>query len=142
MIDSVTGSDAIPVLERLVQFAGSRHRIITDNIANMDTPGYRPVDVSVGDFREHLGEAIDARRAQGGTGPLEPADTEQVEFSPTGLALHPEPLGENILFHDGGDRDLERTMQDLVENFLTFRVAVDLLKSRFALLNTAISGRV
>ncbi len=142
MIESVTGSDAIPVLERLIQFSGSRHRVITDNIANLDTPGYRPMDVSVEDFREHLGDAIDARRERGGEGPLETADTGQVEFDPTGLTLHPEPIGENILFHDGGDRDLERTMQDLVENFLTFRVAVNLLKSRFALLNTAISGRV
>ena len=143
MIDAVTGSDAIPVLERLAQFAGQRHRLIADTIANLDTPGYRPADVSIEAFREQLGDAIDARRAaRGGRGRLEPSDSEQVEFTPTGLVLHPEPIGRNVLFHDGNDRDLDRTMQGLVENFLTFRVAVDLLRSRFALLNSAISERV
>ena len=75
-------------------------------------------------------------------GGLEPADSAQVEFTPEGLRLHPEPLGANILFHDGNDRDLERTMQDLVENFLTFRVATELMRSRFDLINSAIAGRI
>jgi hypothetical protein len=51
-------------------------------------------------------------------------------------------VGENILFHDGNDRNPERIMQSLVENFITFRTAADLLKSRFNLINTAISERV
>ena len=54
MIDGVTNADALPVLERLMQFAGRRHQIIVNNIANLDTPGFRPVDVSVDDFRAEL----------------------------------------------------------------------------------------
>ncbi|MCH8005277.1 MAG: flagellar basal body rod protein FlgB [Planctomycetes bacterium] len=136
----MTNSDAVPVLERMLQFAGARHRLIVNNIANLDTPGFRPVDVSVGAFQEQIARAIDARRA--GLGRFEPADSNQVEFSPTGVRLHPVPVGANILFHDQNDRDLERSMQDLVENFLTFRLAADLLRSRFDLINTAIRERV
>ena len=69
-------------------------------------------------------------------------DTEQVEVTPRGLRLHPTPLGDNILFHDGNDRDLERTMQSLVENFMTFRLATELMHGRFALINTAIRERI
>ena len=140
MIDGVTNSDLVPVLERMLQFAGARHRLIVNNIANLDTPGFRPVDVSVSAFQEQIGRAIDARRR--GFGGFEPADSNQVEFSPTGVRLHPGPVGANILFHDQNDRDLERSMQDLVENFLTFRLAADLLRSRFDLINTAIRERV
>lgn len=140
MIEGVTNSGAVPVLERMLQFAGARHRLIVNNIANLDTPGFRPVDVSVGAFQEQIARAIDARRA--GLGRFEPADSNQVEFSPTGVRLHPVPVGANILFHDQNDRDLERSMQDLVENFLTFRLAADLLRSRFDLINTAIRERV
>ena len=144
MIDGATNADAIPVLERLLQFAGQRHRLIVNNIANFDTPGYRPVDVSVGAFRDQLAEAIDSNRAADGPsrGRLELADSKQVELTPTGVVLHPEPVGENILFHDGNDRDLERTMQDLVENFLTFRMAAELLRGRLDLINTAIQERL
>jgi flagellar basal-body rod protein FlgB len=143
VIDGVFNSDALPVLERLAQFAGGRHRLIVNNIANLDTPGYRPVDVSVSDFQNQMAEAVDQRRSgktPGGT--FTPADSTQIEFRSGSLELHPEPKGDNILFHDGNDRDLERTMQDLVENFLAFRTATELMRSRLDLINTAITERI
>ena len=144
MIDGVTNADAIPVLERMVQFAGQRHRLIVNNIANFSTPGYRAMDVSVDAFQAQLGEAVDARRKHHGAsgGALKLRDSPMVEFNSTGITLHPKPIGQNILFHDRNDRNLERTMQDLAENFMTFRLAADLLRSRMALLNTAIRERL
>ena len=144
MIDGVTNADAIPVLERMVQFAGQRHRLIVNNVANLSTPGYRPVDVSVGAFQNQLGEAIDARRARFGAagGRLDVADSRQVRFQVGRVSLHPQPAGANILFHDGNDRNVERIMQDLAENFMTFRTAAELLRSRFDLINTAIRERI
>ena len=142
MIVGVHSSGAIPVLERVIQFAGQRHRLIVHNIANLDTPGYRPVDVSVGAFQEQLAEVIDRRRADGSSGALALADSTQIEYRPTGMELHPEPIGANILFHDGNDRDLERTMQDLAENFMTFRMAAELLRGQFDTINTAIRERL
>lgn len=127
MIDGVINADAIPALEKLAQFAGARHRLIVNNIANFDTPGFRPMDLSVSDFQEQLAETIRDHRAGRTPKPIE---------------LEPKPKGDNILFHDGNDRDLDRTMQDLVENFLTFRVATELLRSRFESINTAIRERV
>ncbi|MHC4127439.1 MAG: flagellar basal body rod protein FlgB [Planctomycetota bacterium] len=127
MIDDVLNSEALPVLERLARFAGARHRLITNNIANFDTPGYRPADLSVSAFQKQLAETVDQRRSG---------------HQPAEIELEPEPKAENILFHDGNDRDLERTMQDLVENFLTFRLANELMHSRFNLINTAIRERI
>ncbi len=142
MILDVTNTGAIPVLERLVQFAGQRHRLIVNNIANFDTPGFRPADVSVEAFQENLAEAVEARRARDPDGALRPADTDEVEFLSDGVILHPQPIGDNILFHDGNDRDLERTMQDLVENFYVFRTAAELLRGRLDIINSAIAERV
>jgi flagellar basal-body rod protein FlgB len=144
MIDGVTNADALPVLERLMQFAGQRHRLIVNNIANLDTPGFRPADVSIDDFRAQLGEAIDRRRAEHGSGggDLTLRSTGDIDVTADGVKLHPRPLGENILFHDGNDRDPERIMQSLVENFMTFRAAADLMKSRYDLINTAIREQI
>ena len=144
MIDGLTNSDAIPVLERLMQFAGQRHRIITNNIANLSTPGFRPADVSVQGFQHQLGEAIDARRANraSGDGPLHVKSTSQIEISSDSMILHPEPQSANVLFHDENDRDVERIMQGLVENFTAYRTAAQFLRSRFELLNSAIRERV
>lgn len=143
MIDGVVNSDAIPVLERLVQFSGQRHRLIVNNIANLDTPFYRPVDVSPTEFQQQLGQAIDERRDAFGNagGQLRMADTDQISFTPHAVQLHPDAAGDNILFHDQNDRSVERIMQSLVENFMVFRSAADILKSRFDLINSAISER-
>ena len=130
MIDGVTNAQSVPVLERLIEFAGRRHRLIVNNIANFDTPGFRPVDLPVKEFREQLGEAVDGRRAEGRRTGLAPVE------------VAPQRLAENILFHDGGDRDLERTMQDLAENFLAFRTAAELLRSRLDVINSAIRERI
>ena len=144
MIDGVTNADAIPVLERLLQFAGARHRLLVHNIANLDTPGFRPADVSVKEFQNALGEAIDVRRENRRPlgGPLPAIDSPGVRTIGDRLVLNPEPQGANILFHDRSDRDLERIMQGLAENFMTFRLASDLLRSRFALIDTAIRERI
>ena len=144
MIDGVTNAGAIPALERLLQFAGGRHRVIVNNIANLDTPGFRPVDVSVDAFQSRLGEAVDRSRNTNGNagGELQIQSGDGIEFAPNGMVLHPTPRGDNILFHDGNDRDPEKLMQSLVENFMTFRAASDLLRNRFDLINTAIRERL
>ena len=144
MIDGVTNADALPVLERLMQFAAQRHRVIVNNVANLRTPGYRAVDVSVDEFRTRLGEAVDARRARHGAsgGRLQLSDSDEVEYTANGLTLRPTPAGDNLVFHDGSDGDVERTMQRLVENFMAFRTAAELYRSRQNLINAAIRERI
>lgn len=133
MIRGVTDGEALPVLERMVQFTARRHRLITNNIANLSTPGYRPADLSVEAFQKQLGEAIDHRRAaerDGGHQPLPPTE------------LDAETAGHNLLFHDQNDRDVDRTMQSLVENFMSFRMASQLMRNHLELINTAIRERI
>ncbi len=144
MIDGVTNSDAIPVLERLLQFAGQRHRLITNNIANLSTPEFRPTDLSVDRFQETLGAAIDERRARRGNsgGDFEAGTTKASTLGALNDAFQPRPEGENVLFHDRNDRNLESIMQDLVENYSVFRTAAELTQSRFDLINTAIRERI
>ncbi len=144
MIDGITNADAIPVLERMLQFTARRQELIAHNIANIDTPGFRPQDVSIKQFQAQLGDAVDRRRGTFGSGggPLQLASSREIEVGPHGLVLHPKAAAHNILFHDGSDRDLERMAQALVENFVMFRTAAELLRNRFELINTAIRGRI
>lgn len=144
LIDQVLNSDALPSLERTVQFAARRQELIAHNIANLSTPNFQPKDVSVGGFQKSLGEAIDRRRQRFGgmRGPLEFKGNREVEVAGQGLRLKPGQSTGNILFHDRNNRDLERTMQAMVENLTVFRAATDLMKSRLDLLNTAIRERI
>ncbi|GAB4550759.1 MAG: hypothetical protein Tsb0013_12610 [Phycisphaerales bacterium] len=144
-IDQLTNADAIPALERMMQFAARRQTLIQHNIANLSTPGFQPQDVSVDAFRAQLAGAIDQRRARfgGQRGALELGNSREVETDGRGsLRLIPSARGRNVMFHDRNNRDAERLMQDLVENAGAFRVASDLLKSRMDILRSAISERV
>lgn len=144
-IDQLTNADAMPVLERMAQFAARRQDLLAHNIANLSTPNFIPQDVSTEDFQASLKDAVDRRRdATGGVrGDLPLAPSREVSIEADGrLTLHPTSPGDNILFHDRNNRDLERLMQDLVENITAFRVAGDLLRNRIGLMQSAIAERV
>ena len=142
MIGDVTTSGALPALELSIRFAGERQRIIANNIANFETPDYQQVDVSPREFQRVLGAAVDDRRSQngGGSGALQLGRSREVETS-GGFKLTPRPGRGSVLFHDRTNRDIERSMQDLVENASAFRVATELFAQQTALLRSAVSER-
>ncbi len=144
LIDHLLNSEALPSLERTVQFAARRQELIAHNIANLSTPNFQPRDVSPADFQRSLGAAIDRRREKFGAsrGPLEFEGNREVRVEGEGLRLEPRQDSGNVLFHDRNNRDLERTMQSMVENLAVYRFATDMLRSRMELLNTAIRERL
>lgn len=142
-IDSILNSEAIPVLQRTVQFAARRHEVIAHNIANLSTPNFQTKDLPVAAFQKALGEAVDRKRQTGPEGPLEIRSTRDVRVDSAGnLAVRPTVGRHSVLAHDRNNRDLERSMQDLTENAGAYRLATDLLKSRFAQLDLAIRMRM
>ena len=152
MFERIVGGNAMPALERSMQFASARHRLILNNIANIETPGFRPMDVSVEGFQNQLREALDSRQESlaaglgdaGSTdadGGLAFPDGGQVSFGPQGAELAAEPIGESLLYHDGNDRSMERILQSLTENIISFRFAATMIRRQFASLDAAIRER-
>lgn len=146
MLDGLFNEAGIDVLERTIQFAGQRHRLILDNIANVSTPNYRPRDVDPDQFSHALAEAVQQRRTTHpglrSAKPIRPGDTAEIRYTESSMTLKPTPKGEGLLLHDGSDGDLEGLMSDLVENTLAHRSATELLRSRYAMLQTAIRERI
>lgn len=144
MIAGLFDGGAVPVLERVVQFTHSRHRVITDNIANLSTPYYKPRDLDPGQFQEALADAIERRRgeSQGAGGPLRLRDTDQLEFEPGRINTKAQPTNASVLFHDQNNRDVERIMQDLAENTLVHSAAIEMIRNEFSMIATAIRERV
>ena len=75
MIAGMFDNGAMPVLERVVQFTQARHRVLTDNIANLSTPYFKPRELSPESFQATLRDAIDQRRTRANpiAGPLNDA---------------------------------------------------------------------
>jgi flagellar basal-body rod protein FlgB len=140
MIDGFLGSSSLPALERSLQFMSARQRLLVGNLANADTPGFRPTDVDPREFQAALRDSLEAGQLTE-QGSLAFDDAAPVRFGESGVELKPEVLADNILFHDGNDRSVERLLQRVTENVYAFRATSQLLRNQFELINTAIRER-
>ena len=144
MIEDMFQGGALPVLERVAQFTEARQKVLANDIANLSTPFFKPTDLDPASFQQALSQAIDQRRssAQPQSGPLQMRDTDQLNFSTDGIQVIPGNSNQDILFHDQNNRSLIRLIQHQTENVLAQRVAVELMRSEFTTLRTAIREQV
>lgn len=110
----------IDVLRRLMDASALRHQVISQNVANVNTPGYRRLAV---EFEDELAKVL------GSPGGSPDAVIPKVVV---------EDRAERV---DGNTVDLDREMGDLNKNTLLFQAAAQVAASRFAAMRSAISGR-
>jgi flagellar basal-body rod protein FlgB len=117
---SVTGSQ-VDLLAKLLDVAGTRHRVIAQNVANANTPNYRQLDVSFEDaFARQLGHGADA----------------------AALAVAPkvvEAVGGRERM-DGNNVDIDAEMGRLNKNALLYNAYVQILANQLGMMRSAISG--
>jgi flagellar basal-body rod protein FlgB len=144
-IDELLSSGAIPSLETTFRFAGERQKLINHNVANLETPNFRPLDVSTDGFQRALSRAIERRRSETGgmSGRLDLEGSREVAADASGdLTLTPRTGSGNILFHDRTNSDEIRLMQANAENAAVYRISSEVLRSRYQQIKDAIAERV
>jgi flagellar basal-body rod protein FlgB len=122
---------AIEQLTRGLAYAGRRHEVLTRNIANADTPGYRGQDLVFDDVLAPMA-------------PTAPGDV-AASLKPIGEAERRPRLvytEQNAPRFDGNDVKVERELAVLAENQLYHHALAQTLANQFAALKQAISGRV
>lgn len=120
MLNPLFASGSAGPLEVLLAYAGARQTAIASNIANVDSAGYRALDVPEGDFRRALERSF---RGEGGF-----------------PAFHAVPSGG--LQAGANNVDLELEMAKMVRTSALHAAAASLLANQFALVREAISGHV
>lgn len=110
------------LLTKLLDVAHLRHRVLTQNLANVNTPGYHQREVSFDDaFTRALG-----KRGEAGALRIEPKIVE---------------AQGNVARQDGNTVDLDKEIGSLNKNTLLFSSAMQMLVSRIAMMRSAITGR-
>jgi flagellar basal-body rod protein FlgB len=137
MLPNLFGSTTIPALSEVLNFAQARHTVLTGNIANVNTPGYRLRDLSQTAFQEKLKEAIEQANRAGE--PLSPGLT---HTQPGDSMREVRASLENLIYHDDTNIDLEKQVAELTKNHLLHNFALTVITDQFQLLQTAISERV
>ena len=127
---------AISVLQKSLNRASLRHRVITSNIANIDTPNYKAFEVVMEDVRRQKGGfsgtlQLVRTEAQHLNGRRRASDEVKIKAS------EPPPFN---LRADGNTVDLDRTMGKLAENTIMYRTAAQLIRRKFQGLKNVIRG--
>ncbi len=123
----------ISVLENALDFHAERHKHLASNIANAETPGYRPTDISFEDALKNAGAAkglaTTANAAHRGHIPIHAAD-------PGGIS--PSYRATEQAGYDRNSVGVEAEMVRLSENTIKYTAVAKMLKGKFNLLMTAI----
>jgi flagellar basal-body rod protein FlgB len=113
-------------LSRFLDVDVARYKLISANLANIDTPGYHTRDL---DFRAELRRAEEEASADEDSG-LSYASLTPVSRPVRGLMERP----------DGNNVSLERESLLLAEAQMKFNLGIDLLKDQFHLISLAINS--
>ncbi len=133
------GGRTISALEQMASFTEARQKVIAENIANVDTPGYRHKQVDAAAFQQALSQALEGPRGEN----LAPVRSDQVEYDEAGrMVLRPstEPA-DNVMFHDGTNGQIERDMTEMSGNQALNQVSAEMLRHHYRMLETAIRGK-
>jgi len=117
------------LLVKIIKFTQARHKILTENITNIHSPGFAPEDLVVDEFSDLLNSAIDEHIANRR---LILRDTENIQFGISG-SFKVKPVVDKYatkLFEENRDEYIELQKNKLLENALNQRVAAELLRRK------------
>ena len=128
MIDPIFQSDGTYQLARkLLDAAALRQQAIASKMANIETPGYRRVDVS-SDFASQLKASCEAGGFSDSAAALEPTLTED----PDARATRP----------DGNNVEMEHELLAMNKNSVEYEYLTDVISTNIKQLKVAITGQV
>jgi len=130
-IDRLMNQTSGPLLERYLKFSEARDKLLKENLANVDVPGYRYKDLSESKFIAHLRERA-AQRASSTPGSVGFDDIDSDQENPAA----------GILFHDQNNRSMEKLMSDISKNGMQYTMAIELLKKQYSQMEMALRERV
>lgn len=125
----------LSTLEKGLDASSLRQRVISNNVANVDTPNFKRSDV---DFEAVLGSVV---AENGGDLPLKVTDPQHL----TGTISNGQKAvatDQNTIFrNDGNNVDIDREMANVAENGLYYNSVTQTITSQLGLLRMAIDGK-
>lgn len=139
MIDRLLSTEMMDLVQRSLDAAALSHKVIANNLANVDTPGFKRSDVQ---FSDKLKRAMETRR----TAPQHLAaaltDSRHLEFNEdTAVAdVKPEVVTDvtSTLRNDGNNVDIDQEVSLLAQNTVWYQTLSQITQMQFSSLRTAI----
>ncbi len=126
----------VSLLEKSLNLRSLQHRVLASNIANMDTPNYKAVELAV--EKEMKKKSDDAPGIQ--LVRTRPNHIPPRQNSANHVNLQTARPPKFSLRGDGNTVDLDRTMGKLAENTILYKTAAQIISKKFNGLKNAIKG--
>ncbi len=146
-MSSIFNGTTLPLLEKVARFTDKRQDALTANVANIDTPNYKRLDLPLEAFQKALRDAIATGQSR-----LEPG-LSSANGSPslgrTSATSLPEQLFQavearspSLNFQDNNNRSVEHEMMEMTKNNMMQSFAITLMNAQFGMLQEAIREQV
>jgi len=135
LIDLLLFSDTVPaIMKKSLDFNSSRHLLISNNISQMDTPGYKAHDV---DFKSQLRDSI------GSSSQLSLRTTHEKHYGP-GMAavksISALPYEEGHAAKSNGNNvNIDYEMAKLAQNQIDFNAVTQMMMKRGSTIKSAVT---
>jgi flagellar basal-body rod protein FlgB len=120
--------NSIKILEKILDVASFRQKLLASNIANADTPGYKAKDIS---FQKALDKAIEDSKLKSASGGQNSKIEQSYEIYET-VTTMPN--------RDGNTVNLDIEMAKVAENTLIYNAATQLMTMKVRMLKDVIKG--
>lgn len=134
MINNLLNTSTIQILEKALDATSLRNGVISDNIANVDTPGYKRSDVS---FEDELKKAMGNDGIQGELTDPRHIPIGQANFNEvTSQVIRDETTSSRL---DGNNVDIDNEMAKLAKNQLVYNALAQSISDQFSRLSYVIN---
>ena len=125
-------SNTFASLEQALNYSSSKQKVISQNIANADTPNYKAKDVS---FKAILQNELSQNFTTNRT------DNRHIDFSDSPVTQPSIVTRPNVQYNNNGNSvDLDQEMSDLATNQIYYDALIEQENSKFATLQNVIRG--
>ena len=134
----LTGLPVLTALKDALDYNSERSRVLAENVANADTPGYTPRDIAGGDFASAM--AAERRGVQGATRMVR---TNPLHMAPPQAATRSwrvDATADSETTLDGNGVVLEEQMTKVAESRMNYEAALGLYQKTLSLIRIAIKS--
>lgn len=135
-MSSYLNSTHITLLENAISAASLRHKVITNNIANVNTPDFKRSEV---EFEQVLSKALNPVAAKL---PMKVTNEKHIGASimkPASIAPQVRMINNNSMRVDGNNVDIDIEMANMAKNSIYYDAAVQQLNRHFSSIKSAIN---
>jgi flagellar basal-body rod protein FlgB len=135
---NLTSVPLLDVLRERMSWLSARQNVLSQNVANADTPGYSAVDLKPVDFQKVLEQSTEPAAFQGGLTVADPRHIATTSNSSSGYQSA--AAGDDAIDQTGNTVSVEEEMMKVADTQAQYQAATNIYAKAISMMRTAIDS--